>query len=30
VMDCVQLKPAYRPQTIVEVIAALKPFGSPK
>jgi serine/threonine-protein kinase len=30
VMECVQLKPAYRPQTIMEVVAAIKPYGSPR
>jgi serine/threonine-protein kinase len=30
VMDCVNLKPAYRPQTIMEVIAGLKPYATPK
>jgi eukaryotic-like serine/threonine-protein kinase len=28
VMDCVNLKPAYRPQTMDEVIAGLGPFGN--
>lgn len=28
IMECVQVAPAYRPQTIDEVLQRLKPFGT--